>query len=188
MPLDVARLAWLPPDAVNVPEPAVTPPVNAAELPVTPPANICTSGNVLAVFVDAIPPTTFCGGSSTPPPNVPGVTPAAPTLTLPLTFPYNVPTNAGATIWPAATTMPLDVARLAWLLPLAVNVPDAAVMPLVHVPELPTSPPANVCTSANALAVFVDAIPPTTFWGGSSTPPPNVPEVTPEAPTLAALP
>jgi hypothetical protein len=80
--------------------------------------------------------------------------------------------------------MPLDVARLAWLLPAAVNVADAAVMPLLHVPELPTSPPPNVCTSANVLAVFVDAIPPNTFCGGSSTPAPNVPAVTPAAPTL----
>jgi hypothetical protein len=102
-----------------------------AELPITPPEKTCTRGKVLAVFVDAMPPMTFAGGSRTPPPKIPGVTlPAAtlpaPPVTVPLTFPFNVPLKYGAVTPPALTIMLDDVARLAWLGPLAVNVPDEA--------------------------------------------------------------
>ena len=42
---------------------------------------------------------------------------------------------------PAFTMMPEDVVILAWLLPVAVNVPDEAVTPFEKLPELPTTPP-----------------------------------------------
>ena len=55
---------------------------------------------------------------------------------LPMRVPYNVPTKAGAVTGPPAT-MPDDVVMLAWFGPLAVNVPDEAVMPLGNVRPAP---------------------------------------------------
>ena len=144
---------------------------------------------MFAVFVDATPPTTFCGGMRTPPPNVPGVTLAAETLPAPpLTLPMSIPLKNGAVTPPLLTMMPDDVTMLAWLGPLAVNVPDAAVTPFVTLSELLTTPPGKVCTSGKVFAVFVDATPPTTFCGGMRTPAPNVPGVTLAAATLPAPP